>query len=637
MEDGGGGRRQDGSSWLFTWDRSLNPNNNPNEAEGDVIEDSTGGGAPGPGPGGGTYDGSSAVSESHFYDAESNLFPARDEDALAIAMRRTQNNDKNANEPQDIMDLGNIVDDDDDDDDDGNAEERETQFMLGLQGKTGDGGGGGDGSGASAQQQQQAGSNDDYLTRVAALSEARKQKKRRRAALILFVFVAVPSLIILAVVSNRQERRVPGGGIPLTPTISPAPTVSIQPTTMPSLQPTHNPTSSTAPSMIPSVTPTFSPSVSFLPTQTPTLSVQPSHIPSPAPTRKPVVPSEMPSVDPTSAPTRPPSLSRLDCSAWFASFLETAAVDTNTTNTTTATPGMLVASPLVPLSHLYNVTTYSRTTTMVDLWTADENDLCMLVETDGVRTWKPMARSYQGHAWEAYRTRNAPSLSSIVCEGDVETMDHSKKQRVCSISLPRLGSNKSFYALVPRSLNHSPQLSHIARNSRNLYARFLEQATMGTNPDEIEFLQTVRAQSQQEETESPVRQRRLSSLSNHSRDDDVTMETGMDPMFPIWMQLQMDTIKPSSHRVFWRHHATARALQSSPAGTVTHPCDAQATYRKFTFTNLHMGQFLQITTYEPAPDHKLLAINDVVLTIIDGAIQFENQVGQIPRTFPDGQ
>ena len=675
-----------GAEWLFTWDRALNPSTSPGGDDDHSPPDpdqpssmllpsspptttrsnhprtttsTTASTIYGPN----YWNAKSTTSESHFYDAaESHLFPPRDEHALAAAMQHQAATSNSSTDPQTqpaapkIMDLGMVgiggaaADGDGEDEEDASgAARRETEFMLGLQGKT-------PSAVAAAAAAAAAGSglpHEAYLSRVAWHSEARRQQRRRRLACMLFCFLVLPMVGLLWLLSRREtpleEGETDDELLPAVPTTA-APTVSPAPSPVPTVSLVPSATPSQGPTQTPSVPPTHYPTVSMSPTQTPSVSVQPSVSPSAAPT-----------------PLPPP---RLNCSDLLVQAMSPSS--------SPALPATLQeelrrGTAVVPLGiavQVFSNKTIAQQWDEEAYWTMELitcaiDTLCMLVQTDGRSIWNPIARSYQGHCWEPYRQRSGhgqPQLRSIVCyeidEYEVEDDDDDdndsdrRDRRYCTIAVPALlpppphtddpDALPLYYALVPRSLSTSPQLAHFAKRPHShpdavatddphygatIYARFLEQATFGTNPSELEFLTAHRDQF----FASPAVSKQWWKVHES--------EPGLgDPVLASWMEWQVNAsrIQPSYHRVFWRKRATARHATSSPIGLVTHACQEFTAYRNFAFTNLYLGASLEVSTLTTHP-YRVLAVHNVVHTLVQGPIQvLRKGRKQSALVFPDG-
>ena len=136
-----------------------------------------------------------------------------------------------------------------------------------------------------------------------------KEDKRWKCVLIVLLLVGAAAIValVLPFVLDYGDSETKS---------APPPTVSPQPTMVPSVTPTMLPTISPAPTKSPTLRPSASPTVSKAPTDSPTLNPtsNPTLAPTPFPTKAPIVATKAPTVPPfanptgvTSAPTVPRS------------------------------------------------------------------------------------------------------------------------------------------------------------------------------------------------------------------------------------------------------------------------------------------------------------------------------------------
>mmetsp|Transcript_662 Transcript_662/g.1594 ORF Transcript_662/g.1594 Transcript_662/m.1594 type:complete len:2342 (-) Transcript_662:143-7168(-) len=204
----------------------------------------------------------------------------------------------------------------------------------------------------------------------------------------------------------------------------------------------------------------------------------------------------------------------------------------------------------------------------VELQAAAAGSLCLLVLTDDVKNFLPVARSYDENDWDRYIQTGKVSLGAEMdCTGSL-----------CSVTLPAPYKPSLQYKLV--AFEHTME-------EKDEIARFLEQATFGPTRDDIASVMALTGSNTVAKMASWIQQQQDSSLTS-----------------------------PSSHREFFRKHANAQFERSSKYGHVTHPCQADVIYRKFALSFKHKGKKLQISTIHN--DTKALSIDGLILTVIDG-------------------
>ena len=257
--------------------------------------------------------------------------------------------------------------------------------------------------------------------------------------------------------------------------------------------------------------------------------------------------------------------------------------------------------------------------------TCPANRLCLLVRTKGQvlsttngssfssSSWIPLARSYHGHAWEAY---TSPSRVPLNCNPQTctialtdPTIDNNKDSLTTTVpigggatrqrrSLSAIHPDESWYFAV--TLRKLPWEDNPLQRRRDEYARFLEQGTFGTTRADLRDL------LERHEIKSDG----LAGESASLTESDIQLQVMAE-----WIGEQMTTVPPTLHREFYRRHATARFASSSPTGTVTHPCQAGTTYRKFALVEPHTLKTLELSTSSDG-QYRLLSIDGTVLTVL---------------------
>jgi hypothetical protein len=198
---------------------------------------------------------------------------------------------------------------------------------------------------------------------------------------------------------------------------------------------------------------------------------------------------------------------------------------------------------------------------LVSLTRSSSTSICMLWRvTDGLSR-QPVARSYEGHAWEASA---APAFGSLTfaCDDD-------DSSQVCTTTLPPLLQDTDYYEMATLTHELPP---------RDQVARFLEQTTFGpTWENLVDF-------------------------------------TSSEASFATWIQEQQDSVPSSSHRNFYRRHMNHRAVVTSPMGILTHPCRAGTRYRRYAFTDKDRLRSLEIRTVDA---RKLLLVDGQARTMVE--------------------
>jgi hypothetical protein len=180
------------------------------------------------------------------------------------------------------------------------------------------------------------------------------------------------------------------------------------------------------------------------------------------------------------------------------------------------------------------------------------------VTTEG-RSRQPVARSYEGHAWEA---------SAVPAFGYLTFACDDNADQVCTTTLPTLEHATDYYEMATLTHELPP---------RDQVARFLEQTTFGpTWENLVDFDSTATS-------------------------------------FATWMQEQQESVPASSHRSFYRQRVNHRAVVTSPMGILTHPCRAGTRYRRYAFSDKDRLRALEIRTVD---DRKLLLVDGQARTML---------------------
>lgn len=172
-------------------------------------------------------------------------------------------------------------------------------------------------------------------------------------------------------------------------------------------------------------------------------------------------------------------------------------------------------------------------------------DLCILFNGFG----EPIARSYDGHEWEAYFNTAVPQ-ASVSCDCSS-----------CIVQVMQPGD----YQLIAQA--HS-------LTSVDETARFLEQATFGPRPSDLQSFTTPQE----------------------------------------WILEQFE-LPMTSHRAIYRQHWNHRFPHSSYQGLVTHPCEYGTRYRQAAFSDKDWKKYITIRTLSDS--RKELSIDGHVRTVIE--------------------
>lgn len=228
----------------------------------------------------------------------------------------------------------------------------------------------------------------------------------------------------------------------------------------------------------------------------------------------------------------------------------------------TACGGHMVKNVTCPTADTPAVKLTTGTTRRVLLPVMDQaNVVCMLWRVqDGRR--QPVARSYEGYAWEA---------SAVPAFGYLQ-FDCDDAAQTCQAELPPIQDN-DYYEIL--------SLERPALPMRDEAARFFEQTTFGP---------------------------RLADLQQDGL-------VGAFSSFAAWIRHQQVDVPLTSHRRFVRERLNHRAVAPSPMGVPTHACRAGTRYRRYAFSDKDATRTLQIETSE-AGNQKILSIDGQIRTVL---------------------
>ena len=181
---------------------------------------------------------------------------------------------------------------------------------------------------------------------------------------------------------------------------------------------------------------------------------------------------------------------------------------------------------------------------------------------------KPIGRSYNGHPWEVYGTKNIEfSGVSFVCDdGDTS----------CFVTLPKVKDGRAY---VLKSDNYPRELSSDDRK-----ARFLEKTTFGPTKSEI------------------------AAFSSSPEE---------------WVRNQMRTINITSHRQFYRERATHWHPETNHASLLSaHPCKESARYRRYAILSEDDKRDIDIAVSPYNSSKLILSIDGHVRTVVDAPFQY---------------
>ena len=204
--------------------------------------------------------------------------------------------------------------------------------------------------------------------------------------------------------------------------------------------------------------------------------------------------------------------------------------------------------------------------------------LCTLVQiSPDSQSFKPVGRSYAGSAWEAY-------------SGDFSSLGWSCSGTSCAVTLPALEVG-AVYQLT--TFSTPPTVS------RNVVARFLEQATFGPTRAAIAKLATA---------------------------------SNLPQAFAGWIKDQQGTSVPlTSHRAMFRQRMNAKMETATHIGAVTHPCQKGSVYRRYAFSSKDAGKYMDIQT---VGSKSVISVDGFVRTVVQGPVY---QFWDPSVVWPDGR
>lgn len=208
--------------------------------------------------------------------------------------------------------------------------------------------------------------------------------------------------------------------------------------------------------------------------------------------------------------------------------------------------------------------------TKIRIENAREGEFCTLTKQTSTSKSVPIGRSYNGIAWE----RSAGPYVSLhyICEGSF-----------CEVTIPE-------DSLIPNQTFHLNSLSW-QLSKRDEAARFLEQTTFGTTEIALdEMMQGI---------------------------DD---STNLMPKFKTWVDNQINGVSASSHRSFYRRHASSRLEYPSREGEQSRPCEVGARFRWYSFSSSDRFRKVKI---EKMGSRYVLSVGGEIRTMV-GSFDFES-------------
>ncbi len=207
--------------------------------------------------------------------------------------------------------------------------------------------------------------------------------------------------------------------------------------------------------------------------------------------------------------------------------------------------------------------------TTVFLSKSSENEVITLTRITDVNNFVSVGRSYDGSDWETV----AGFYDFVKYNCDIV-------DNFCQVTVPE--------ATLP---NQIFRLSRFRRSlsKRNNIARFLEQVTFGTKPDELEDLMKV-----------------------------SEMSANVQETYRNWLTEQIYQVPPTLHREFFRKHLLPRyANNRQPAreGEMSYPCQSGARWRRCSFTHRDLRKEVIITKTNAG--RYSLSVDGHLRTIVD--------------------
>jgi hypothetical protein len=221
------------------------------------------------------------------------------------------------------------------------------------------------------------------------------------------------------------------------------------------------------------------------------------------------------------------------------------------------------------------VTLPSNTT--IFLSKASNQELLTITRATNGKELVPIGRSYHQNNWE----RVAGPYDTLI-------FDCSVGNDLCQVTIPET-----------TAINQNFRLSRFEHRLpiKDSVARFLEQATFGTKPDELNDLNEL--------------------VTKNDND--------LDKTFGFWVEKQIDQIPPTSHREFFRRRVAPRYKNRSPVpeGKIAHPCSSGARWRRFSFTMPDLYSQVLITKVS---NRYALSIDGHIRTMLDDILFQDSDV-----------
>lgn len=225
-------------------------------------------------------------------------------------------------------------------------------------------------------------------------------------------------------------------------------------------------------------------------------------------------------------------------------------------------------------------TTIPSNTPILLSTSSEVGELLTLTKITNGEVLVPVGRSYDGYDWETV----AGPYDRIIYNCTV-------KQKFCQVIVPSTkdDSNETFFILS--------RFVHKLKVDEKI-ARFLEKSTFGTTLTELKELMGLASQGH------------LNNL----------YETLIE-----WTFLQMNQVKPTFHREFFRAHLAATFRDRKPVreGEMIHPCHIGARWRRLAFSIHDVSKDIFISKTNSG--RFALSINGHVRTIVD-SILFQDDI-----------
>jgi len=193
--------------------------------------------------------------------------------------------------------------------------------------------------------------------------------------------------------------------------------------------------------------------------------------------------------------------------------------------------------------------------------------LCTLVrifnpQNDGLREnifLQPIGRSYSNRTWDRVRGKFTTETSFVCHDNDSK----------CTIDLNQLEAKAGGGAYQLTTFYDPFQCT-----TKDVIARFLEQATFGPTTASINYMYT--------------------QLGEDNKKDALKHSL----VLAQWIQDQQNVaVTPiMSHRAVYRRHLNARFEEAGPVGRVSLPCEKGARFRRFTFSEKDVDKTLTLVT-----------------------------------------